>query len=146
MLSTSQSENVSSPTTDITTCDAGAVSNPNEDTMVMCDVDVAIWQLNDSIPCRGNSPSTSISLASVTSSTAQFIEGIALDLNFVVNVQGCMQPTQADVNAIVILNLDNLFELTYHTYQYRFDYDQKKGGGRRMCKTACSRGLQRTLR
>ena len=135
------SQNVSSPTIDITTCDAGAVSDPNEDTMVMCGVDVAIWQLNDSIPCRGNSPSMSISLASITSATAQFIEGIALDLNFVVNVHGCMQPTQADVNAIVILNLDNLFELTYHTYQYRFDYDQKKGGGRRMCKTACSRGL-----
>ena len=139
VLSTSQ--NVSSPTIGITTCDAGAVSDPTEDTMVMCGVEVAIWQLNDSIPCRGNSPSLSISLASVTSATAQSIEGIALDLNFVVNVQGCTQPTQADVNAIVILNLDNLFKLTYHTYQYRFDYDQKKGGGRRMCKTACSRGV-----
>ena len=141
VLPNSRSGNVSSPTIDSMTVDAEAVSDPTGDTMVMCGIDIAIGLLNDSIPCHGNSPSTSISLASVTSATAQVVEGIALDLNFVVDVQGCTQPTQADVNAVVILNLDNMFELTYHTYQYRFDYDQKKGGGR-MCKTACSRGLE----
>ena len=75
------------------TVDAEAVSDPTGDTMVMCGIDIAIGLLNDSIPCHGNSPSTSISLASVTSATAQVVEGIALDLNFVVDVQGCTQQT-----------------------------------------------------
>ena len=84
----------------------------------MSTVDVAVMQLNSHIPCPDNSPATSISLASVTSATVQVVEGFALVLNIVVNVQGCTQPTQASVEASVMSYLNDTFELTVHSYQY----------------------------
>ena len=84
----------------------------------MSAVDVAVMQLNGHIPCPDNSPATSISLASVTSATVQVVEGFALVLNIVVNVQGCTQPTQASVEASVMSYLNDTFELTGHSYQY----------------------------
>ena len=131
------SEPVSTPTTDVMTCAAEDVSNPYEDAKVMSAADVAIMQLNGRIPCRGNSPATNITLVSITNATAQVVEGIALALNFVVDVQGCTQPTQADVYAMVILNLDGTFKLTDHTYKFRYD----NNGKRRLCKTACLRKI-----
>ena len=109
------------------TCAPGAVSNPSQDTLVMCAVDVAVSQLNGRIPCRDNSPATNITLVSVTNATAQVVEGMILTFNIVVDVQGCMQPTQANVDAEVILHLDNTFELTGHTYMYTDT--QRQGGG-----------------
>ena len=101
----------------------------------MSAADVAIMQLNGRIPCRGNSPATNITLVSINNATAQVVEGIALALNFVVDVQGCMQPTQVDVYAMVILNLHGTFKLTDHTYKYQYD----NNGRGRLCKTACLR-------
>ena len=102
-------------------CAPSMVSNPSQHPLVMSAVDVAVSQLNGRIPCRDNSPATNITLASpnsVTNATAQVVEGSILTFNIVVNVQGCMQPTQANVDAVVISYLDGTFELTDHTYMY----------------------------
>ena len=108
------------------TCAPENVSNPSQDTLIMSAIDVAVMQLNGHIPCRDNSPATSISLASVTNATAQIVQGTIISFSIVVNVQGCTQPTQASVDATVISYLNSTFELTEHTYQY---LDNQGGGG-----------------
>ena len=109
---------MSLPILNVMTCAPNVVSDPGDDTLVMSAVDVALMQLNGHIPCRDNSPATNISLVSVTNATAQVIEGSVLTFNIVVNVQGCMRPTQANVDAEVIAYLNGTFELTDHTFQY----------------------------
>ena len=126
VLSSSQPVSTGPPT-DTMTCAPATVSNPTQDVMVMSAVDVAIMQLNGRIPCQDNSPATSISLASITNATAQVVEGYVFILDIVVNIQGCMRPTQADVDAEVVLYLNSTFELTGYTYQYIGGEDT--GGG-----------------
>ena len=126
VLSSSQPVSTGPPT-DTMTCAPATVSNPTQDVMVMSAVDVAIMQLNGRIPCPDNSPATSISLASITNATAQVVEGYVFTLDIVVNIQGCMRPTQADVDAEVVLYLNSTFELTGYTYQYIGGEDT--GGG-----------------
>ena len=104
--------------TNVMTCTAETVNNPSQNVMVMSAIDVTVMQLNGRIPCQDNSPGTSISLTSVTNATAQVVEGCVFTLDIVVNIQGCMRPTQADVDAEVILYLNSTFELTGHSYQY----------------------------
>ena len=107
----------SSSTIDLT-CAPGTVSNPSQDLMVMSAVNIAIMQLNGRIPCRDNSPTTNITLVSVTNATAQIVQGTIITFDIVVNVQGCMQPTQASVDAEVISYLNGTFELMDYTYEY----------------------------
>ena len=107
-------------------CASGTVSDPTDNTLVMSAVDIAIMQLNDRIPCPDNSPAMNISLVSVTSATSQTVDGTVLSFNIVVNVQGCSQTTQANVNAMVISYLNGTFELRNHTYQY---LDNQDGSG-----------------
>ena len=104
--------------TNVMTCTPETVSNPSQDTLVMSAVDAAVMQLNGRIPCRDNSPATSISLASITNATAQNIQGTMITFNIVVNVHGCMQTTQACVNVAVISYLNGMFELMDYSYQY----------------------------
>ena len=117
-LVVSISHPVSPPTTNYTTCGPETVSNPSQHTLVMSAVDAAVMQLNGRIPCRDNSPATSISLASITNATAQNIQGTMITFNIVVNVHGCMQTTQACVNVAVISYLNGMFELMDYSYQY----------------------------
>ena len=100
------------------TCAPGTISNPSQDTLVMSAVDVAIIQLNGCIPCRDNSTAMNITLTSVTEATAQVVQGVILTLDIMVNVQGCTQPTQANVDVTVIFHLNDTFELTNYTYQH----------------------------
>ena len=99
-------------------CAPGTISNPSQDILVMSAVDVTIMQLNGRIPCRDNSTAMNITLTSVTEATAQVVQGIILTLDIMVNVQGCTQTTQANVDATVIFHLNGTFELTDHTHQY----------------------------
>ena len=116
---TSTSQSVSTTQTlQFMACAPENVSNPTNNTLIMSAVDVAVMQLNGRIPCRDNSPTTSISLASVTNATAQIVDGVIFTINIVVNLQGCMRPTQASVDAEVILYLNGTFELTGYTYQH----------------------------
>ena len=124
VLSTSQP--VTSPTVPFMACAPRNVSDPTDNTLVMSAADVAIIQLNGRIPCRDNSPATNITLDSVTNATAQTVDGTVLSFNIVVNVQGCSQTTQANVNAMMISYLNGTFELRNHTYQY---LDNQDGSG-----------------
>ena len=108
---TSPSEPVSSPTTDFIACAPENVSNPSQDTLVMSAVNFAVVYHNGSIPCRDNSPATSISLASITNATIQVVAGLIITHNSVVDVQGCTQPTQANINSVVVMHLNGTFEL-----------------------------------
>ena len=101
-LVVSISHPVSPPATNYTTCGPETVSNPSQHTLVLSAVDAAVMQLNGRIPCRDNSPATSISLVSVTNATAQIVDGVIFTFNIVVNVQGCTQTTQANVSAVVV--------------------------------------------
>ena len=117
------------PPTDTMTCAPGTISDPSQDTLVMSAVDIAIMQLNGRILCRDNSTATSITLTSVNNATAQVVEGYVFTLNIVVNLQGCTRPTQASVDAEVILYLNSTFELTGYTYQYIDDQIGGEDGG-----------------
>lgn len=100
------------------TCAPETVSNPSDDVLVMSAIDIAIMQLNGRIPCHDNSFATNISFASVTNATAQVVEGTIFTFDIVVNLEGCTQATQADVDATVIMYLNGTFELTGYGYQY----------------------------
>ena len=123
-LSSSQPVSTTPPT-DTMTCAPGTITNPSQDVMVMSAVDIAIMQLNGRILCRDNSTATNITLTSVNNATVQVVEGYVFTFNIVVNLQGCMRPTQASVDAEVILYLNSTFELTGYTYQY---IDSQVGG------------------
>ena len=124
VLSTSQP--VTSPTVPFMACAPRNVSDPTDNTLVMSAADVAIMQLSGRIPCRDNSPAMNITLDSVTNATSQTVDGTVLLFNIVVNVQGCSQTTQANVNAMMISYLNGTFELRNHTYQY---LDNQDGSG-----------------
>ena len=128
VLSSSQPM-TTTPPTDTMTCAPETVSDPSQDVMVMSAVDIALMQLNGRILCRDNSTATNITLTSVSNATAQVVEGYVFTLSIVVNVQGCMQPTQASVDAEVILYLNSTFELTGYTYQYIDDQVGGEDGG-----------------
>ena len=116
---TSTSQSVSTTQTlQFMACAPENVSNPTNNTLIMSAIDVTVMQLNGRIPCRDNSAATSVSLVSVTNATAQIVDGVLFTLNIVVNLQGCMQPTQANVDAVVILYLNGTFELTGYTHQH----------------------------
>ena len=89
------------------TCAPETISDPSQDVMVMLAVDVAIMQLNGRIPSRDNSPATNITLTSVNNTTGQVVEGHIFTFNIVVNLQGCVWPTQASVDVEVILYLNS---------------------------------------
>ena len=116
VLSTTQP--VSSTNIGSMTCAPEPVNNPGQDMMVMSAADVAVMQLNGRVPCQDNSPATSITRVSVTSATTQIVDGVIFTLDILVNVQGCTQPTQACIDAVVHLSLSGTFELTGHTYRY----------------------------
>ena len=127
VLSTSQPTPVlSTSTVPFTACAPRNISDPTDNTLAMSAVDVATMQLNSRIPCPDNSPAMNISLVSVTNATSQTVDGTVLSFNIVVNVQGCSQTTQANVNAMVISYLNGTFELRNHTYQY---LDNQDGSG-----------------
>ena len=95
------------------TCAPETISDPSQDVMVMSAVDVAIMQLNGRIPSRDNSPATNITLTSVNNTTGQVVEGYIFTFNIVVNLQGCVWPTQASVDAEVILYLNSTLHWQY---------------------------------
>ena len=116
VLSTSQS--VSSPNTNFSACAPENASNPSQDMLVTSAVNFTVVYHNGRIPCRDNSPATSISLASITNVTTQVVAGLLITHNSVVDIQGCTQPTQANINSVVIMHLNGTFELASSSYQH----------------------------
>ena len=114
----SSSQPGSSPNTTFTTGAPEPVSNPSQDTLVMSAVNIAVMYHNGRIPCRDNSPATSISLASITNATTQVVAGLIITHNSVVTIQGCTQPTQANINSAVFMHLNGTFEIMSSSYEH----------------------------
>ena len=114
----SSSQTVSSPNTNTIPCAPVPVSNPSQDMLAMSAVNFTVMYHNGSIPCRDNSPATSISLTSIASATTQVVAGLIITHNSLVTIQGCMQPTWASINSVVFMHLNGTFEIMSSSYQH----------------------------
>ena len=115
-----QMSNISFASQQDFTCSPQVVSNPSNNVLVMSAADSVVEELNNPtrIPCPDSSTSTAITFQSITNATVQSIQGTMIDINLIVNIQGCSQPTQANVAASVISNLNSTFEVVGYYYNY----------------------------
>lgn len=118
MLSTAL-PTIVSVATDVSTCVATQIENPQNDNDVQSAVEFAFTALEGRVPCPDGSTGSTITLGTISEAMTQIVEGVMIEAT-VTNacIQGCGENVQATVDLEVYIDLDGAFELTMHDIQF----------------------------
>ena len=95
-------------------CAEEEVERPNNDMLIVCAAMDAVDEVNNntgSVSCPDGSPAV-LEYDTVLDATVQLIEGVWMELLILVDVIGCSQPLQAELNVTVFYSTNNTFNLT----------------------------------